>query len=765
MDRAGGRGVRERTAAALLVILALGVGDRTAVAADARPLSESTGVTLTLLDVEVRDKDGRPVRGLGKDDFRVRLDGREWPLYSVDDLCACADDPARDRATRDGPSGPGLAPQDTPPTAHPGASADRTVGRADEPLRYVLFIDFGGLQVSGRALAFREARRWIREVKQPGDEVMIAGYTQQRGLVEACPFSVDPGRLLGALAEAEADPKLQDSFPSGIESRVNDCQEDTARCLSMCQSGGGDCDICFPTHYCSQIARDEYMHGRDSLLALKDLLVGLEAIPGRKALLHFQQNGTVFPGRIYNDRKRSTDDHVKLMDAIGAEANLARTAIHGAYTGDWLGADKVYEKELAHQAVTLASNLADATGGTYGRDLNALKGLTTAVRSDCSCTYRLGLEPPGKPGDAVHSARVEVRGEPLPHAYRVVFLDETGRWLRQALAVLRNPESASRIPIGAALVPVRSSENGVWDVRIQIAFDVDALAMVLERDARRGSWEAGALLASDGGTQPHWELMSISSMRRSPSGEASPPTRRAVMHERVLKGVPPGRLTLRAFVRDRTALVLGGASAVLDLPRPGHDALSGPVLVSPGRRHLLATLPFFTKQESAESRVMQARTGEIPAPSTVRAGEPVEAVTWICPRRASRREKAAAARESKAPLEAALTRELAREGGAASSLQGPAEITPVGSCHRFSESLATATLAPGSYTYTVRWKTRSSGKPRTAAASFTVEAPVKSDAPAQIGSTTRRIGNSEPEAGSAIQPHASAPSSLRASHR
>src|SRR4029453_3740742 len=117
---------------------------------------------------------------------------------------------------------------------------------------------------------------------------------------------------------------------------------------------------------------------------------------------HFQQNGTIYPGKIYNDTKLTprTGDQVHLLDELGAEANLARTAIHGAYVGARPGAGggagvgpaPPWENELADQSVTVASNLADSTGGTYGRDLNALKGLTTAVRRDCDCIYRLGLE-------------------------------------------------------------------------------------------------------------------------------------------------------------------------------------------------------------------------------------------------------------------------------------------------------------------------------------------------------------------------------------
>src|SRR2546426_3989424 len=65
-------------------------------------LVETTGVTLTLLDVEVADKEGKPLRGLGKEDFHVSLNGKDWPLYSVDDLCSCEPSPSGGEAKRNG---------------------------------------------------------------------------------------------------------------------------------------------------------------------------------------------------------------------------------------------------------------------------------------------------------------------------------------------------------------------------------------------------------------------------------------------------------------------------------------------------------------------------------------------------------------------------------------------------------------------------------------------------------------------------------------
>ena len=112
-----------------------------------RGLQEKAGVTLLMLDVKVRDEDGRPVRGLTLDDFEVTINGRLWPLEAGDDFCNCdgsSDVDPRERAR--------------------GESTDVTAGlAADSPTRplrslpqhYVIYLDFSEMQHTGRGEAER----------------------------------------------------------------------------------------------------------------------------------------------------------------------------------------------------------------------------------------------------------------------------------------------------------------------------------------------------------------------------------------------------------------------------------------------------------------------------------------------------------------------------------------------------------------------------------------------------------------------------------
>ena len=129
---------------------------------------ERSGISLMLLDVEVTDRKGRPIPGLTLEDFYVQLNGKETPIYSLDDLCSCAIE--------------GEAPPDQ--MALPEVSSPALALIPDASV-FILYIDFSQLRTDGRDAAVEEARRWVRETMQPGDQVQLLGLYAflQRGLL------------------------------------------------------------------------------------------------------------------------------------------------------------------------------------------------------------------------------------------------------------------------------------------------------------------------------------------------------------------------------------------------------------------------------------------------------------------------------------------------------------------------------------------------------------------------------------------------------
>ncbi|MCZ6746266.1 MAG: hypothetical protein O7C74_03500, partial [Acidobacteria bacterium] len=271
-------------------------------------LQEEAGVTLLFLDVKVRDKKGRPVRGLTLDDFEVSINGRLWPLAAVDDFCNC-----------DG--SPGVEPH----RRARGESTDKTAGPATEaaaqsesslPQHFVLYLDFSELQHTGRVEAERQARRWLEEGMRPGDRVMLAGFSTAAGLVEITPFTSDRAVLLQALETAFADEAFVDPFPLFLPGRMQDC----VTCYPICLRTG-DPYTC-STGCCHVYAMDEASQGRRALEALELFVTTLEDLPGRKQILYFNQNNLLYPRVLYPPLRGmqawSIPDQLQLLEKVAA---------------------------------------------------------------------------------------------------------------------------------------------------------------------------------------------------------------------------------------------------------------------------------------------------------------------------------------------------------------------------------------------------------------------------------------------------------------
>jgi hypothetical protein len=100
---------------------------------------ERSGVTLMLLDVEVFDKQGNPVPGLRREDFGIQLNGRERPIYSLDDLCRPASAaPGRTPEPESVADESGVA---LPPTFESDQLAPPPAIAPAKEIRFILYMD------------------------------------------------------------------------------------------------------------------------------------------------------------------------------------------------------------------------------------------------------------------------------------------------------------------------------------------------------------------------------------------------------------------------------------------------------------------------------------------------------------------------------------------------------------------------------------------------------------------------------------------------
>jgi VWFA-related protein len=637
-------------------------------------LEEEASVELTLVDVEVTDKQGRPVRGLTKDDFAVTLNWKTWPVYSVDDLCSCEETPPVAEVA-DVSEAPG-APRMT--SALPSAPLPPA-----DPSRFVLYFDFSQLQADGRDRAAKEAKRWLRESLRAGDEAEIVTYGTDAGIKERCPFTSDRQKLLAGIDAAQNDPKSIEAWPSFLKER-------------MCECGMIDRPCPHEPSHCPMYAVDDYFRNRRSLEALRAFLESLGEAPGRKTVLYFNQNGILQPGSVYGQPEQKGGDDTFLLEDVASVATSSRARVYPITTGDALDPDASL---VTTAAVNLGANLADGTGGRYNHGLTDLRDLMDkAARAGC-CIYRLAVRPPEGVSRRAYQLRVTARGKAVPWLYRIRFENEMDRWLKQARGVLRNPAGAKDLSVAAALVPVLAGD-GRWKVSVQVAVDADAMTYLPAAGGREAQWQVGALLHGEGSDES-WEMLGVSRIHRK--GEAQPAA--AVVHKRELDGLHAGRFRLAAFVRDENTGLFGGAEAEIELPRAGSGRIAGPVILRSPRKFFMAALPALAGKAMTQSSVSEVREGALPARAAPLAtGDTLVVETWLC----------SGAESGPPPV-----RFVSKDGAPLFRFE-PQTPTPAGRCRLFSDTIDTRPLAAGTYAYHFRWNGPGDAEPEEAEAGFEI---------------------------------------------
>ncbi len=651
---------------------------------------EEVGVELTLLDVEVTDREGAPVRGLEKHDFEVTLDDRRWPVYSVDDLCTCPD---------------GRRTGTTVPLVPPAAEGPHE----RDPVRFGPYFDFSRLRPDGRRRAVEAAKEWTRKSLPRETEAMVMAYSSDAGLKQPCPFTRNRERLLRAIDAVAVDPKMFDAWAAGLERRMCDCgtwpdpgcastrpaqQEETARSLlrgawhgigtraAPRADGKGRPPVSANSAQCDRYALTEYQQGRRSFRALQALLDLLDRTPGRQVVPFFFENASLFPSRLF-DTRWSAPEHTFFleMDDAGSSATTSRATVYPAYSGDHLGAGAA----IASPAVNFAANLADSTGGRYNRGTTDLAETLDAAARASGCIYRIALSPPARPSRHVYRAVVRARERTIPWRYRVRFESPHDRWLKEVQAVLTSPETAREIQVGVALLPVPVGASG-WDLSVQVAVDRRSLVHLPVRGGRQARWEAGALLVREPAAQT-WEMFAVSQIHEDKEESEGEP----VVHRSEIKDLKPGRYRLAAFVRDRTAGLLGGAAAMIEIPGPRSSPIAGPILVRSPRRLLACPLPPTSDWSAPETRAADVEIGTVPlGGAPIEPGQSLEAHTWICPGRHD-------------AAQTAPVRFVSQDGTPRLRFE-TAEGVPAGRCLRFVDRISTGGLEPGPYSYHFRWK-------------------------------------------------------------
>jgi VWFA-related protein len=440
--------MRIRIASALAAVLVL-----TARLAAQVPYIESVEVRVHSVDVVVTDDQGRPVRGLTRDDFQLLEDGKAKPITNFSAFAGL------DRPATTGGSAATPATSTAPLLAAEGTSS--TEG-TPPPRKFIFFIDEMSLsQPTARKLK-RELDRIFMTTMRPGDEAMIVRPAEEKKLT--LPFSRDLETVRQTLKAAIDRENWRATAPILREQRQLE--------IEMRGTASGPATRAAGRRWANFVRN----RVQQRLGQLRAVVTASGDVPGRKVLVLVTESLPLEPGK---------EAFTARLDAVSTTASEAENTAFGDWsmisdftTQDWVSLAPLVD-EIARSAATngvtiypihaeyglglaapggdiggttpgreawgnptvgqrarrasdpiagtmgnfpmldqLATNtentlrtLAEKTGGTWRRGGLSFDDLVNAMATDVSSYYSLGYHA-GDEVDVPHRLEVRVKGRP-----------------------------------------------------------------------------------------------------------------------------------------------------------------------------------------------------------------------------------------------------------------------------------------------------------------------------------------------------------------
>jgi VWFA-related protein len=369
-------------AALVLAVLVVGVVPaRSQEKTGEAPVFEA-GVELVAIDVSVVDGDGRPVQGLGPEDFEVRVDGRPRRVVSVE---------FRDRDVSPLPA--------TPRPSHYSTNEDDQRGRL-----ILLLVDRGSISRGGERNVLLAADRFL-DTLGPGDLVALAVVPNPGPAVEFTPRldevrralkgvvgQADRGGYRVSLADAvgylrDGDRIRWDELLDRECGRIGDANQ-----RLMCQQG--------LEAEASQVMLAYRERSSTSLKGLSAVLGALVGIEGPKTVILVSEG-----------LGSETADQIRELAAVAARARVSLFVVlvdSGSPDASRRPSDVASQADRDTETMGL-DDLAVLARGTVVRATGTGEGAFERIAREMTGFYLLGVEPdPGDRDGRDHRVRVQV---------------------------------------------------------------------------------------------------------------------------------------------------------------------------------------------------------------------------------------------------------------------------------------------------------------------------------------------------------------------
>ena len=346
-------------------------GSGPAVQQPTRPTFRS-GLDLVVVNVVVRDKDGRLVRGLTRDDFVVMEDGKAQTVTSFDfEEIENVSLPSMETQTVLGaivqPAQPGAAPA-------PAAAEARPVVDMKDRRLIVLFYDLGSMETEDVARAVQSGRDYIDRKMSPADIIAVASLTTSLSIDQD--FTTDRQALAAAL------------------NRLSPVEGSAAAAAADAETAPdtGNAFVADDTEF-NIFNTDRRL---EALRAIADVLAGIEQ---KKSIIYFS-GGMTESGmdnqaalRTLVDRAVRANVSIYAADTRGLAALPAGGAASQASvrgTGAFSGRAMSSQRERFSAAQDTLTTISEDTGGRAFFDVNEFSEVFDKVVEDTTSYYLLG---------------------------------------------------------------------------------------------------------------------------------------------------------------------------------------------------------------------------------------------------------------------------------------------------------------------------------------------------------------------------------------
>ena len=264
-------------------------------------VSDVLDVTVVNLEVWVTDKKGNPVTDLRKEDFALRVDGKDVPITnfyaergaSSGTAAASGEDGAGDSAPAQ------LRPVEVPES---------------QQMRLVIFVDNTHIRPPNRKKVFNALRTFLDANLASGDAVMIAGMSPTLRIYSD--FLQDRAAVYQMLDELETT--AGNDFSAEFERR-RVLSELTRMDTTASRNGSLNPAVNSPALLATirAYAQQEYDRGRQSIRAMTAFTETLAGVPGRKAMILVSDGIPTNPGE---ELYISWQENFAFNDALGTAA-------------------------------------------------------------------------------------------------------------------------------------------------------------------------------------------------------------------------------------------------------------------------------------------------------------------------------------------------------------------------------------------------------------------------------------------------------------